>query len=245
MGTKWRWIKAACAAVIGFLFPRILVAAGVPLEEWAQLIGSRIGGTAAMISAGTAINIVGFVLAFILMFAELWWQPVGKLISSVRSSKRERSHDARSSAATSKRMPLIALYHEANRRGWDFGGTTGHVFDFANGLKQAGADGDIVFSGTRVHRVPALTEDGFLEEIPKDFWRACSISAISPFKIDSRTGCIAGIQDQNKNTESYNPVSSFGRLTYCDMHVDRAQAMRWLKIEAKQHMGKHKAESAR
>ncbi len=66
-------------AVFGFMFPRILVATGVPLDEWAQTIGQSIIGANPVISREIALTFFGMFLAVALITVELWWQPLGRL----------------------------------------------------------------------------------------------------------------------------------------------------------------------
>lgn len=241
MGTFGRrLVRTTGLAVFGFMVPRILLAAGVPLDVWARVIGSKIRGTAVMISAETTVTVLGVILALLLMTMELWWQPIGKLISAFRPAKPEQVGSQ--SGSSTKRMPLNELYRQAKRLGWDFADVTGHVFDMADGLKQAGADGQVQFSGTLIHRIHALTEDGFLQNIPKEYWQKCKISAISPLELDSRGGHVIGIKEDNRKTETYNPQSGYSVDNYQDIHVDRTQAMEWLQNESKQYMGRNKAE---
>lgn len=239
MRTFWLLLRSAGLAVLGFMVPRALLAAGVPLEVWAQVIGSKIRGAAVIISADTTATLLGVALALLLVTMELWWQPIGKLMSAVHSAKSK--HGGPQSDAATTRMPLNELYRQAKHSGWDFADITGHVFDLADGLKQAGADGHIQFSGTLIHRIPALTENGFLQDIAKEYWQKCKISAISPLELDSRGGHVVGIKEDNRKTETYNPQSGYRVENYQDIHVDRQQALKWLEKESKQYMGRNKA----
>lgn len=179
-----------------------------------------LGGAASWILAGT-FGLIG--LAFAPQFLQLGQWSYRKFAGS----------------AEPQRMPLNELYKQAKRLGWDFADNTGHVFDFVDGLKQAGADGHIQFSGTPTHRIPALTEDGFLQNIPSEYWQKCKLSAISPLELDKRDGHVIGIKGDNRKTETYNRQSGYIE-NYQDIHVDRSQALKWLKKESKQYMGRNK-----
>ena len=173
--------------------------------------------------------------AFLVYGASIWmaekWPQIALLERIVRLRQRQ------------VRMPLTKFYGEAKRLGWDFADITGHAFDLTVGLKQAGADGSITFYGTRVHRIPALTEDGFLEEIPKEYWLKCKLDALSPLQLHPTAGHVIGLQEDNRKTETYNPQSNYNILNYRDLHVTREQAMKWLRHESKQHMGRFNRES--
>jgi hypothetical protein len=83
-------IRICSLGILGFMFPRILVAAGMPLDEWAQTIGMSIAGAKAM-TKEMAINFVGIVFALVLITAELWWKPVGNLISRLQGGNKQPS----------------------------------------------------------------------------------------------------------------------------------------------------------
>jgi len=78
-------------SVLGFMFPRILVAAGFPLDVWAQQIGTRIAGATFVMSSHAAINICGVVIAVLFVTAEIWCQPARRLIAAVPSGLNWRS----------------------------------------------------------------------------------------------------------------------------------------------------------
>ena len=83
-------IRICGTGVLAFLAPRILVAAGVPLDEWAQTIGTSIAGVNAM-TKEMAINVVGIVFALVLITVELWWKPFGRLFNRLQGGNKQLS----------------------------------------------------------------------------------------------------------------------------------------------------------
>lgn len=69
-------LRVCGAGVLGYVFPRILVAAGVPLERWANSIGGRISGLNTLISLDVTLIVIGLFFAIILMTVEFWWSPI-------------------------------------------------------------------------------------------------------------------------------------------------------------------------
>jgi hypothetical protein len=76
-------IRALGIGLLGFLFPRILVGLGVPLDQWAAVFGSWIGLSGAWV-AEWGIEAIGAALAIILSAVEIWWHPVAHFWRRVR-----------------------------------------------------------------------------------------------------------------------------------------------------------------
>ena len=78
MASIFKILRYCGLGILGYMFPRILVAFGIPLDRWALEIGFTLTGIQNVISSETALTILGAIFAITLMTIELWWQPLGK-----------------------------------------------------------------------------------------------------------------------------------------------------------------------
>lgn len=65
--------------IIGFMFPKILVASGVPLEAWAVELGLLLSSAKVVITADVVLTSAAIILAIIFMTIEFWLRPVGRI----------------------------------------------------------------------------------------------------------------------------------------------------------------------
>jgi hypothetical protein len=68
-------IRYGALGIIGYLTPRILVGAGVPLDEWGISFGEWLGASKPWIEEW-GLTLIGALLTIILTGFEAWWQPV-------------------------------------------------------------------------------------------------------------------------------------------------------------------------
>ncbi len=140
---------------------------------------------------------------------------------------------------TDFRMTLVDLCKEAEMHGWDFGNYEMHVIDFKDGLRQAGVDGTVNMWGRKQHQLVELSRQEPLQPIERDYWRRQNwIDPTSWMRVDTRKGTFAGILDDNFQTRT---VTVTDTERYVDIHVDRAQALLWLRGAAKSFIGKNKS----
>ena len=67
MGKALVVIRYCGLGLLGWVFPRILVGMGVPLERWAEYIGAYFSSTTSMIQADLVLNIFGIIFAIFLV----------------------------------------------------------------------------------------------------------------------------------------------------------------------------------
>lgn len=149
----------------------------------------------------------------------------------------KESHDS-SLEWTDFRMTLVDLAKEAKNYGWEFATHELEIIDFRDGLRQAGVDGTIRIWGRMQHQFDELSRQEPLQEIEKGYWRRQNwIDPASWMRVDTRKGTFAGIVDDNFLTRTVTVTDS---ERYVDIHVDRAQALLWLRGAAKSFIGRNK-----
>lgn len=130
------------------------------------------------------------------------------------------------------RMSLTEFGKISTGQGWDIHDLeTSHIYDFVNGLQQAGVDETVEIWGRK--KSQGLFPRNYpLVKIPADYWHRN--------KIDPH-GClhIGGDNDENAQDNLNITITTTGRNPqYEDIHVNRQQALNWLKREAAQYRGK-------
>ena len=80
----WRTISSCATGLIGFAFPRLLIAMGVPLEEWIRLAGELLGMAAEDINTYAILWAISIVLFVVLTGIEAWRQPVERVWRKIR-----------------------------------------------------------------------------------------------------------------------------------------------------------------
>ena len=78
-------LRVCGMGLVGFLFPRILVALGVPLDQWAVELAAWATGGAVMLSQEDALLWVGGIAAFVMLSVELWQTPAAKAVAWAKS----------------------------------------------------------------------------------------------------------------------------------------------------------------
>ncbi len=150
-------------------------------------------------------------------------------------SEEEGSDIAEDSQDAAWRISLGDLCKIAEKKGWDFADDeTGHVFDLRNGLKQAGIDGRINIWGRKIPRLEMDVDLVSLTKIPAKYWEACEID---PFT--SNGDCLGSVKD-NLQIRTHHLGFPHYEGHYADLHVDREQAEKWLRLEAEYFKGRTK-----
>jgi len=180
---------------------------------------------------GAGVSLIASLLCF---SWPLWRSWSFKAVSSKRNTQLQTAPDAISKVtiaapteAVAQRIPLLDLFSEATERGWVFSGNRDALYKFTQSLRQVASEGNVTMWGIDVKKGIDL------ESAPSIY----VIEKIDPsyFKIhwiDTHQGWM-----HNKN--SYFTTSRpwelvLGQLEpnhYCDLHVDREQALAWLSRE--------------
>ena len=136
------------------------------------------------------------------------------------------------------RISLRDFFDIASWNGWVLhGDDSGHVYDLANGLQQAGLDGRVKFWGRKESRFGFFTEDEPLDEIPATFWRSNKIDSFSCL-VHSADGPAIEITKDNRQTKTKHTFSDDRQTqAYIDIYLERKNAVKWLKNEASAFKG--------
>lgn len=134
------------------------------------------------------------------------------------------------------RLALIELRDLAAANGWDFGASSLHIKDLADGLRQAWIDRTLMAWGRPIRNsFKSLNRDEPLMLISSDYWHDGMVnysgwaSATENFDVMSYNPRVARHQS---NTKSINK--------YADLHIDRVAAIKWLETEAIKVRGRSK-----
>ncbi len=69
------FIRLCAAGLLSYAFPRLLIAAGVPLDAWILKMGTWLGASADWFNADLAIWVFTVILGVVLFGVETWWRP--------------------------------------------------------------------------------------------------------------------------------------------------------------------------
>jgi len=158
------------------MLPRALVGAGVPLDEWAQRFGQWAVGGSLAVSASAALTTVGILFAFLLIGAELWWRPVGRLVSGLGSKADSvaKGFPPTRSSAIEPDVPLLqaVLYiQEQSEFGRSISDDSEGIEQAVKALRQAAFNGDVQIWGKQ--QISNITGVEFsVVEVPiqAEFW---------------------------------------------------------------------------
>lgn len=89
----WRFFRAGGMGLFGYMLPRILIGAGVPLDVWARELGIWISGASSVITLQNATTALGITFGISMMTAELWLQPLGRIIRRVKKVAPQNTPD--------------------------------------------------------------------------------------------------------------------------------------------------------
>lgn len=110
-----------------------------------------------------------------------------------------------------------------------------HVLDLAHGLRQAGLDGTIQFWGRHRRSSSTATKHEVLCIIDKEFWDKGEIYLFTCFTVKNCN--IVGVANDNFKSYVKSKVDDFRSNECCDIHLDKMQAISWLKNESKKYKG--------
>lgn len=149
-----------------------------------------------------------------------------------RSYAGSRKPQAPAEPAGPRYIGLVDLRNEARGQGWTFGGQSLHIADLELALREDALNGRLKVFGRRIHgweslRFNALTDAEPLAPIPAEHW--------SEFHIDYANWGSAGA---NREVHSFKWGGS--APGYCDLHLEREPALRWLRDEAPRYRGHYK-----
>lgn len=130
---------------------------------------------------------------------------------------------------TLDRMTMAELLALATELGWDFTDPSLHLIDLQNAMRQGGLDGHLTVWG-RLNRWPnaeQLVRNEVIEKVPSEHWR------------EFRVHLFGALDNDNFKTHSWHfQPSSLAAQRYVDLHVERSQALKWLKDDAASFKGK-------
>jgi hypothetical protein len=135
------------------------------------------------------------------------------------------------SQASLDRIPCTELLRMAAAAGWDFiSNDSLHLLDLQDAMRQGGSDDRLAIWGKlKKWTSDDLMRTELLEKIEPSHWKEFFIHLH------------AAAQNDNFNTYSWTPDQrDFGRRGYVDLHVDRSQAISWLRRDASSFRGRAK-----
>lgn len=137
------------------------------------------------------------------------------------------------------RIPLLDFYKIAQKRGWNFTENGGlDTLDFAFGLRQAASDGTVSLWGRHIQSIDDLTKWELLEPIKTRFWKDHQIDATYLCRM-STSGQVDGLKKSNSYFRTMTTPGDADQKNFADLHIDRKQAIKWLKREADNFRGTH------
>jgi len=133
------------------------------------------------------------------------------------------------SSGTADRIPVLMLRDAAGMHGWDFGDGSLEGQDLSDGLRQAAADGLVSVWG-RPRTGNSVASSAPLQIIDPAHWVDYRISDVP---LSSTT--------DNSLVFTYALRDPPRRGGYVDIHVDRPQALKWLRTGALAFKGRNEA----
>lgn len=91
------WIKAIAGGVAGYLFPRILVGAGIPLDTWAKEVGAMVN---ASITSEQALEILSLLCAVIVFVMACNWSTLLAFFQNQFQSYPHKNNDSKRQSNT-------------------------------------------------------------------------------------------------------------------------------------------------
>jgi hypothetical protein len=149
----------------------------------------------------------------------------GNTLRNVRASAHPRE------TSSIDRIPCTELLKIATAVGWDFTSSASlQLLDMQEAMRQGGSDDVLIVWGrSKKWTSDELMRKELLVPIPPSHW------------LEFFVHLFAARDDDNFNTYSWEPSKEhFGRRGYVDLHVDRHQAIAWLRRDAAPFRGKTK-----
>jgi len=135
------------------------------------------------------------------------------------------------------RISLTEFGEIAASKGWRLHEVdSGHIYDFVKGLQQAGIDSNVEIWGRRKSQ-SLFTKEYPLVKIQPEYWHGNMIDPHTCLHIGQGEDA-DGSTDYNLDIETMNTDPDHLGFAYVDIHVDRKQAISWLKSEGSSFMGK-------
>ncbi len=189
-------------------------------------IADQLGLTAPTVAVvvETASYAVPIIAAAAILAAYHYW--ISR--SQVALSASAYTDTERAGGNKSRLMTIVELRNEAKSAGWNFIDPSIQILDLADALREAGSLGDLVIFGRKDQMFGDLQRRQPLVEIPATHWSENWINAVF---LTDESG-----RDDNYDVRSYS-VDTKG---FCDLHVERQQALKWLRLEASLHIGRNR-----
>ncbi len=86
------WLRIAAMGIFGYFVPRILVGAGVPLDEWAAALGQLLGAPTPWMEEW-GLTIIGLAVGAILSGIEVWWHPAQRIWRKIFNNTASNDKD--------------------------------------------------------------------------------------------------------------------------------------------------------
>lgn len=167
---KKKVIQSCGYSLIGFVFPRVLEGAGVPISELAHVFGERVA-----MSGDDFLTYVGLALG-VLMASIPWWLP--QLRHRLGKAEIE-SPDQRVPIYQAMDYLTTGQWRTPQEESLDAAVIMARLRPARNLLWQAASDGEIVVRGRNASHSPSV-----LEDIPASFWVAHTIELWAVFDSD-------------------------------------------------------------
>lgn len=130
-------------------------------------------------------------------------------------------------------MPLLELRELAGHSGWSLPDPSLHLTDLEHALNEAGVRGLVDFYArpAKDHMFDDLIKGEARQLVSREEWKNLEVSGRW---IDLRCS-------DNFEMTLAKKEPRYGERAYADVHVDRAQAKRWLRSDAVEYKGRNQA----
>jgi hypothetical protein len=204
-------LRAAGLGILGFMAPRLLVAAGIPLDVWAQIAGQYFGrlavGQGFAMTQDAAITIIGIILGLSLITVELWIHPAKRLIGWLKATM---THGSREPTPTIRLSKAIAIIFSERK-------DTNDRTDIGKEILEKAADGNLIIWGSRYDEL-MLSQDDVPQKIriKKNYWRHHGLTGYAYF---------AAAEDGSVNAETQRAEGWMYKADeiYTNLHVNERQ----------------------
>ena len=224
-------VGPVCGWVIGFMLPRILISAGIPLDVWAAKAGSVIGPA---LSNDMAVSALSILVAFIFAGVEAWFRPTVRLWTRLVDGSASQT-SASSDPVEPNLMTFVAFLVEAEAAGWRMDEPPrSMILELIDEMRQAGVFGTLVFWGrpSDGHMSLSLIQRNPLQKIPAEHWYDFSFDWIPAMEFGKGPSLeTVGVKSKADNL-AVSSRASLGNSGFHDIHVDSARASAWLKAHS-------------
>ena len=133
-----------------------------------------------------------------------------------------------------ERIPLIGLFKEAEKQGWNFTrNNAGNIIKFCDLLRQAGVDSEIILWGRKKESSNDMSVRNPLIKIPSNYWKLYNLDISTLFIMELCRSKTSEIENANLGAITYDPNLKDIIPTHLDIHLDKKQALKWLKSQRK------------